>query len=309
MNENDMQSCTPFGNGLKHLKFYPPTGKKKAVFLKALLCFWVFDGPLLICLPAMNTIKSDSENARSNQPDTTDLQLKRIDWSFFERVFCISLATREDRRRQVMEQFSRVGLSEKVEFLIVEKHPTNCEEGIYNSHMTCLSRGLASGARHILIFEDDVVFERFSPKALKEAVAFLQQNDDWHAFFLGCMVKSSHKTPNPAVVRIRFRTLTHAYAVHHEFAEDLVAHHPWNNVAFDDLLRDLNNPSMFAMYPCVAFQSDASSDNNGYLPLDRFRRLCGGLQNIQKWNERYHRHKWVIIGCHVLALLSLALWL
>jgi GR25 family glycosyltransferase involved in LPS biosynthesis len=257
----------------------------------------------------MHTIKSDSENASANQPDSEQAQLIQDDWAFFHRIFCISLINREDRRKQAMEQFERVGLARRVEFFLVEKHPTDCEEGIYTSHLNCMSKALASGAENILIFEDDVVFERFSPRTLRQAAAYLRQTDDWHIFFLGCLVKKSRKTTNSSIVQIRYGALTHAYAIHHKFAQHLVANHPWNKVAYDDFLRDLNSPSMYAIYPSCAFQSDASSDNDPHLPLDRFRRLCGGLQNIQKWNERYHRHKFFIICCHVLALIALFIWL
>jgi len=175
--------------------------------------------------------------------------------------------------------------------------------------MLCMTKGLDSGAEHILIFEDDIIFERFSPELLKNVIHFLQDNNDWQAFFFGCMMKKSQRTGNPSVFRIGYRSLAHAYAVQRKFADILVRLHPWKNVAFDDFLRDLNSPCMYAVYPCFAFQSDASSDNDPYLHLDRFRRLCGGLRSIQKWNEIYHHNKWLIISCHILAFLTIIYWL
>ena len=273
------------------------------------LCFnnLTAQGPSRI--PTVHTIKSDSENATSKRPVPGIEQTLPEDWSFFDRIYCISLENREDRRREAMIQFSRVGLAEKVEFVIVRKHPTNCEQGIYESHMRCMAKGLESGAEHILIFEDDIMFDRFSPELLKNAVRFLRENNDWQAFFFGCMIKKCQRTANPAVVRIGYRSLTHAYAVPRTFAETMVRLHPWNNVAFDDFLRDLNSPQMYAVYPSFAFQSNSLSDNDPYLSLDRFRRMCGGLRSIQKWNEVYHHHKWWIIGGHILILLAIAFWL
>ena len=260
-------------------------------------------------IPTVHTIKSDSDNATSKRPAPGIERTLPEDWSFFDKIYCISLENREDRRREAMMQFSRVGLTEKVEFVIVGKHPTDCEQGIYESHMHCLAKGLESGAGNILIFEDDIIFERFSPELLKNVIHFLRENSDWQVFFFGCLMKRWERTENPSVVRIGYRSLTHAYAVPRKFAETLVRLHLWNNVAYDDFLRDLNSPWMYAVYPSFAFQSDALSDNDPYLPLDRFRRLCGGLRSIQKWNEVYHRNKWLIIGCHILALLAIAFWL
>jgi hypothetical protein len=259
--------------------------------------------------PAMHTIKSDLESATSKKPVFGIPKIWPEDWSFFDRIYCISLENRVDRRNEAMLQFSRVGLAEKVEFVIVKKHPTDCEQGIYESHMLCMAKGLESGAENILIFEDDVIFDRISPELLKNVTHFLREDNDWQALFFGCMMKKCQKTANPSIVRIGYRSLTHAYAIPRRFAEILVRHHPWDNVAFDDFLRDLDSPLMYAVYPSFAFQSDAPSDNDPYLPLDRFRRLCGGLRSVQKLNEVYQYNKWPIIGCHILALLAIVYWL
>ena len=45
-----------------------------------------------------------------------------------------------------------------------------------------------------------------------------------------------------------------------------------------------------------------------YLRLDKFRRLCGGLQRIQKRNEWYHRNRPIVIALHVLFILLIVFW-
>lgn len=227
-------------------------------------------------------------------------------WDFFDKVYCISLAERPDRRAEAAAQFATVGLADRVEFVVVPRHPTDCERGCYESHQACMSRGLAAGARQMLIFEDDVLFDGFTPAALERCTAFLAAEPDWHLFFLGCMVKASRRTPFPGVVRIRYRSLTHAYAVHARLAERLAAR-PWQGVPYDDFLRDLDDERTFAPYPSFAFQSNSPSDNQRYLPLDRVRRLLGGLRRLQKLDAFYHRNRSAIVAAHVLALLGLAL--
>jgi len=227
-------------------------------------------------------------------------------WDYFDKIYCISLAERSDRRAEAAAQFARVGLGERVEFVVVQKHPTDCEQGIYESHLLCIARGLARGAEQMLIFEDDILFDGFTTAALERCIAFLAAEPGWHMFFLGCMVKASRRTTFPGVVQIRYRSLAHAYAIHRRFAERLVAH-PWQGVPYDDLLRDMKDERSFALYPSFAFQSNSPSDNERYLPLDRIRRLLGGLRNLQKSNAFYHRNRRVIIGAHVLALLLLVL--
>ena len=227
-------------------------------------------------------------------------------WDYFDKIYCISLAERPDRRAEAAAQFARVGLGERVEFVVVQKHPTDCEQGIYESHLLCIARGLARGAKQMLIFEDDILFDGFTTAALERCTAFLAAEPGWHMLFLGCMVKSSRRTTSPGVLQIRYRSLAHAYAVHRCFAERLVAC-PWQGVPYDDFLRDMKDERTFALYPSFAFQSNSPSDNERYLPLDRIRRLLGGLRRLQKMDAFYHRNRWVIIGAHVLALLLLML--
>jgi hypothetical protein len=231
-------------------------------------------------------------------------------WDYFDKIYCISLAERSDRRAEAATQFARVGLAERVEFVIVQKHPTDRQQGMCESHLLCLARGLAQGAEQMLIFEDDILFDGFTTAALERCNAFLAAEPGWHMFFLGCMVKASRRTTFPGVVQIRYRSLAHAYAIHGRFAERVVAR-PSQGVSFDDFVRDMKDERTFALDPSFAFQSNSRSDNEAYLPLDRVRRLLGGLRRLQKLDAFYHRYRRVIVGANVLALLSLltlAIW-
>jgi GR25 family glycosyltransferase involved in LPS biosynthesis len=227
-------------------------------------------------------------------------------WKCFDKIYCISLTERTDRRATAMAQFEAVGLSSRVEFVIVDRHPTDCEQGCYESHMTCMKKGLAEGVERMLIFEDDIIFDRFSDGLLERARDFCLWHTGWHMLFLGCMVKASCRTSYPAIRKIKFRSLTHAYAIHRRFAEKLVQR-PWRQIPYDDFLRDLKDREIYALYPSIAFQSNARSDNERYLLLDRIRRVLGGLRNLQKFDEFYHRWRSLIIGVHLLAAL-LILW-
>ena len=257
----------------------------------------------------MQSIKSVLDQAPCLEGDSGIRTPSVQDWSFFDKIYCISLENREDRRNEALRQFSMVGLAGKVEFVLVKKHPSDSEQGIYESHMLCMANGLKCGSENILIFEDDIVFERFSRQVLKNAIHFLKNSRDWHILFFGCIMKKCKKTEHPSVAQIGYRSLTHAYVVQRSFAENLVRHHPWNHIAYDVFLKNMEGASMYAVYPSFAFQSDAASDNESTQSLDAFRRMFGGLKRIQKRNEIYHHHKVLIIGCHFLAILAIALWL
>jgi len=226
-------------------------------------------------------------------------------WAYFDSIYCISLDERQDRRRLARIQFEKVDLADRVEFVIVQRHPVDAEQGIYESHMACLRKGIAAGARTIMIFEDDVVFDRFSAAVLAGCIDFLSMSSPWRIFFLGCLVYRSRKTMNRAVLTVRYRSLTHAYAVERAFAEMLVALPP-QKMPYDLLLRHMAE-NAHAAHPAFAFQSNSRTDNRRLLMLDRFRRMCGGLSRIQKMNEWFHYHRLAIIGVHLLVIAFLLL--
>ena len=229
-------------------------------------------------------------------------------WEYFDKIYCISLYERVDRREQAKAQFRAVGLADRVEFVLVKKHPVDCEQGIYESHILCMEKGIRAHADTIVIFEDDIVFDRFNPDTLEKCIDFLATNTGWKIMFLGCMAKKSAKTDNRSVLKIKFRSLAHAYVLTREFAETIVKI-PWQKAPFDDMLRDIQDNQIYAVYPSFAFQSNSRSDNQRYLRLDRFRRLFGGLRRLQKMNEFYHYNKTLIIGVHILVVLLLLITL
>jgi hypothetical protein len=226
-------------------------------------------------------------------------------WAFFDKIYCISLDDREDRRQAARIQFGNVGLADRVEFVIVKKHPADNEEGIHESHMQCMQKGIHADARTMIIFEDDVVFDRFSVKVLADCVRFLSTTPSWKLFFFGCLCSGSQRTENASVLKVRYRSLTHAYVVQRRFAETLLST-PWRNIPYDALLGTLAG-DYYSAYPSFAFQSNARTDNMRNRKADRFRRLCGGLLIIQKMDEWYHRNRLAVIGVHVFLILLLLL--
>ncbi len=221
-------------------------------------------------------------------------------WGQIDQIYCISLTQRADRRQNAQLEFDRIGLKGRVQFVLVEGHPTDSEQGIFESHMGRLRAGLAAGAQNILIFEDDVIFRRFSPATLAKAIRFMRSSSDWQLFFLGCFVRSSKKTSFDSVLRVRYRCAAHAYVVNRPFAEKL-AEIPWRGVAYDDLLSNMNGEHFYACYPAFAFQSGSSTDNSKLRGIDRARRLAGGLYRLQRWDEFSSRHRRGLIWFHVAA--------
>jgi len=225
-----------------------------------------------------------------------------LGWDFFDAIYCITLESRPDRMAAAREQFALVGLGERVKFLVVTRDEEDPARGIYGSHQRCLSQGLATGARHILIFEDDVFFRDCNQERLREACRFLRETNTWDVFFLGCLTNGSQPAGQDAVVRVRYRCLAHAYALNRPFAER-IAREPWRGVPIDGLLQAVGG-QFFALRPMCAFQGLAASDNKTVW-IDRLRTLFGGLSLIQQGNELYHNNKGLFIFLHLAAAVTI----
>jgi hypothetical protein len=81
------------------------------------------------------------------------------------------------------------------------------------------------------------------------------------------------------VQKVRYQSLTHAYALNRDYAQ-MLAYQPWQGIANDTLFRPLKD-DVYAACPMFSFQKDFSSDNYEYRNLERFRKMMGGLRRIQ----------------------------
>ena len=232
-------------------------------------------------------------------------EISAKNWEYFDQIYCISVDEREDRRADAKIEFGKVGLLDKVKFVIAKKHPCNPEQGIFESHRSCIRKGIEANASNIVIFEDDIRFERFSPANLKRCIEFLSADSNWNALFFGCLVAGSKKTENECVIKVKYRSLAHAYVLNRRFAE-ILAKKPWQDIAFDSMLSSFKE-GFYAVYPSFAFQSNSRTDNES-VQLDKFRRLCGGLRRIQKCNEAYYRHRPAFLGLHIIVILLIVIW-
>ncbi len=227
-----------------------------------------------------------------------------FDWSFVDAAYCISLREREDRRLAVRRQLESAGLAERTELVVVDKHPDNPEQGIFESHIGCIEKGLAAGAERMLILEDDIAFCGLTPERLAACARFVSTDDSWGVFFFGCLARWAWGTGFESVLRVSHACLTHAYVLNRWFAERLVAQR-WSGVPFDKVLGAVG-PPMYVVYPSFAFQSDTPSDNVNCRAIAVRSRL-GGLAGIQRANEIFLRYRYQLIAAHLLLMAGISL--
>lgn len=111
----------------------------------------------------------------------------KLNWSFLDGAYCISLKTRDDRFVLSAAEFHKVGLCRSVMFYRPDRHPSGFRAGCWESHRAVALHALAHGQKTILICEDDVLFaRRIRPSTLTSIEHALKKlPPSWMIFFLG----------------------------------------------------------------------------------------------------------------------------
>jgi hypothetical protein len=192
------------------------------------------------------------------------------DWSFVDRVFCISLRDRDDRMMRAAEQFHRFGLCTRVEFYRPMRPspaevPVGVAAGVYGcwaSHRAVLSHAPTSDK--VLIFEDDVLLRPsvLTPAYLKTIADHVscQLPSDWEVYFLGHMPhpwnRGTQLVPHLILTR---SSQTHAYIASNRFAKR------FTQLEYAQINDDVDHwialhAKQFACWPMAAIQANYGSD-------------------------------------------------
>lgn len=137
-------------------------------------------------------------------------------------VYYINLDDRVDRRQQMENEFQVHG------FIGTRVPGIRHEQGVIGcgfSHIAALQQGIASGADHILIFEDDFMFSQV-PEVVHHVLQTVQ-NTNYDVFLLGyCLFhKKSERlfpTSHPMFLKIRQAGCAHGYMVRKGYAQTLL---------------------------------------------------------------------------------------
>ena len=106
-------------------------------------------------------------------------------FSFFDKIYCINLKTRPDRRDKAAGVFDMLGIP--VEFHTVDPDPVSGIKGCFESHVEIIEEAYQAGYQNILIFEDDIVPSvSYDIEAVKDSIEFMKKNQFWEMFYFSC---------------------------------------------------------------------------------------------------------------------------
>jgi len=147
----------------------------------------------------------------------------------FDHVYLINLDKRKDRLLNATKELSELNLlferfsavdgdKEHIDWHIDPVHANNPNYG-WNKYSAALAEttiriirdAIEKNYKHILIFEDDIQFEKNTVNELKKAIF---PKDPWHFFYFGAFHSKLPSYYNSTVIKLNFSLCLHAYAVH-----------------------------------------------------------------------------------------------
>ena len=207
---------------------------------------------------------------------------------FFERAYVVNLPERVDRRREMIHELNKAGLSptpNKIEIFpairpeSAEKFPSISIRGCFLSHLTILKQAKRDGLANVLVMEDDLTIAKKFALNQAEIVNQLTQSD-WGFVYLGHREEVSKDTtaklqPFPANEWI---LTAHFYGVNSTIFDRLIdfleevqgrpADHPQGGATYPDWAYSYfraQNPDVVTLIvtPNLGWQRSSRSDLHG----------------------------------------------
>lgn len=191
-------------------------------------------------------------------------------WDFIDKdnAWCINLYERNDRFENVQNEFTRVGLIDKVSFYRTVKDKEGARRGCWISHIECFKRIRESQKPYGLIFEDDLIFDDKWKNYLQIIKKFLSMNHDaWDIFYIGAM-PYGYISCDTDICKIKGAHLAHAYFINRRFIDKILNDSTFNpdnskNLHIDEWFCK-NDNNYFVLKNLIVYQNNSQSDNKWY---------------------------------------------
>ncbi|MFC0336346.1 glycosyl transferase, family 25 [Kushneria avicenniae] len=201
-----------------------------------------------------------------------------------DKVFCISIKNRSDRRDSIIKEFSSI--KNPIEFILVDRNKENPEKGCYDSHVHCARLALKHNYKRVLILEDDATFFAPEQKQVSRINNFLRIRNP-SLFYLGGMIGRMWLIPWPGVVRCRL-TGTHAYILSRKGCQKL-ASSKYEGIAIDSYF--CRKFKAYSCYPIISQQQPESIISSDIMDYRDLNKGSKNLKDEEYWKENFESQK------------------
>lgn len=180
-------------------------------------------------------------------------------WDYFPLVMCINVKERAERFEEAKAELKRAGLKQVV-FFRAERQPDR-DKAIIDSHMACLKYAVSQGVSHVLVFEDDMLFQGDIQANMARVVEFHRQRPDCNIFYLGAFIFRKSEQVTPHILRGGMVT-AHGYVMRTGFAKEVLARRPNCSGMSVDLFYSVlvGNNAFVHVDPLACIQRPSESD-------------------------------------------------
>lgn len=154
-----------------------------------------------------------------------NFQIKPKGINSFSKILYINLKHREDRNKQILNEFEKIGIkNSKIKRIDAIKENYNGHIGCCKSHIKCLEHAKKKNYKNVVIFEDDFVFTKEKEIIDRTINHFLKDfKSNWDVIMLTTVHKSLEPIENYKYVKnVNSATTSSSYIIQKHFYDKLI---------------------------------------------------------------------------------------
>lgn len=160
----------------------------------------------------------------NNKPYEFFTQNSNKGFDVFDKIFYINLEHRDDRKKQILNEFKKMDISDdKIHRIDAVHEKYNGHIGCAKSHIKTLEYAKKHNYQTIVVFEDDFVFTEEKDVVFKKIHEFLKKFDGkWDVIQLTTVFKKFTDTDVETIKKVKSATTSSAYIINSNFYDKLL---------------------------------------------------------------------------------------
>jgi len=184
-----------------------------------------------------------------------------MDWSFFDKIYCINLFTEHKRFDYIKKLCKKYNIP--ISFYRTYPSHNGGSEGAFNSHIEVAKDAAKNNYNNIIVFEDDIKPNDITQNRLNNVIEFIK-NNDYDIFYLG-VIFTVNRDPKTHIVNKNKKIYkckplgAHAYILNKKTIQKLKdLQYKKEKIPIDCYYKN-NFKNIYAIYPSLFNQGGFSS--------------------------------------------------
>ena len=195
-------------------------------------------------------------------------------FDYFKEIHLINLDKRTDRLNNVMQEFEKLGIKDRVQrFKAIEK--TDGRLGCIKSHVELLKYAKAKKLENILILEDDITFVQPNTNEILNN-AIQQLNMKWNLLYFGANTHTKLFKLTENLIYLNNAFATHSLAYHESIYDKIIN-------KYDKMQQLTKHTDILDVYYCT----DLQVNNTCLLVNPILTTQVNGFSDIEKRDVNY----------------------